>query len=193
MITLSQHRAAYSRCHFPFPSLHQEPLRHCMMRFQSMHVLECHVAIQTHMSIIETEGECSHSAPMQVSALSILETLREGLRMGAQSPKIYMMALTGLRLAIRMSCAAGHHTFTDDAISMLCTATGVYSPAPPGSPHEARQLQARLPAQRCPKNQVEDFNCSAAHFPSVHFGNVVQFTSHGIHDVAVHVRWWIPC
>lgn len=78
---------------------------------------------------------------MQVSALSILETLREGLRMGAQSSKVYVMALTGLRLAIRMSCAAGHHAFTDDAISMLCTATGVYSPAPPGSALESRQLQ----------------------------------------------------
>jgi hypothetical protein len=61
--------------------------------------------------------------------------------MGAHSPKVYVMTLTGLRLAIRMSCAAGHHAFTDDAISMLCTATGVYSPAPPGSSHEARQLQ----------------------------------------------------
>lgn len=61
--------------------------------------------------------------------------------MGAQSPKVYVMALTGLRLAIRMSCASGHHAFTDDAISMLCTATGVYSPAPPGSAHEARQLK----------------------------------------------------
>ena len=73
--------------------------------------------------------------------------------MGAQSPKVYVMALTGLRLAIRMSSAAGHHAFTDDSISMLCTATGVYSPAPPGSPHEARQMQVgdsssmRLPLQ----------------------------------------------
>lgn len=61
--------------------------------------------------------------------------------MGAQSQKVYGMSLTGLRLAIRMSCASGHHAFTDDAISMLCIATGVYSPAPPGSPLEARQLQ----------------------------------------------------
>jgi hypothetical protein len=76
-----------------------------------------------------------------VSSLSILDALREGLRMGAGAPKVFKMTLTGLRLAIRMSCGAGHHAFTDDAISMLCTATGVYSPAPPASPMEARQLQ----------------------------------------------------
>lgn len=45
-------------------------------------------------------------------------------------------------MAIRMSSAAGHYTFTDDAVSMLTTATGVYAPAPPGSVAEGRQMQA---------------------------------------------------
>lgn len=103
----------------------------------------------THAAIALDTPCCStNRCGMQVSALSILETLKEGLRMGAQSPKLYGMALSGLRLAIRMSCAAGHHAVTDDAISMLCTATGVYSPAPPGSPHEARQLQVTAPRKR---------------------------------------------
>lgn len=79
---------------------------------------------------------------LQVSSLSILDTIKEGLRLGAASSQAYSNALEAVRVAIRLSSAAGHHTFTDDAVSMLTTATGVYSPAPPGTPAEARQMQA---------------------------------------------------
>lgn len=79
---------------------------------------------------------------VQVSSLSILDTIKEGLRLGATSPKAYSDALEAVRVAIRMSATAGHYNFTDDAVSMLTTATGVYSPATPGSGAEARQMQA---------------------------------------------------
>eukprot|EP00892_Ulva_mutabilis_P008052 jgi/Ulvmu1/5619/UM023_0158.1 len=79
---------------------------------------------------------------LQVSSLSILDTIKAGLRLGATSPEAYSDALEAVGVAIRMSATAGHYTFTDDAVSMLTTATGVYSPAPPGSCAEARQMQA---------------------------------------------------
>lgn len=79
---------------------------------------------------------------MQVSSLSILDVIKEGLRLGAASPKAYSDALEAVRVAIRLSSATGHYTFTDDAVSMLTTATGVYSPAPPASHAESRQMQA---------------------------------------------------
>jgi hypothetical protein len=79
---------------------------------------------------------------LHVSAVSISEVLKEGLRIGAEDEATYSSALSGLRHLVHMTSAAAMHAQCEDAVSMLCMATGVYSPALPGTFQEARQVQA---------------------------------------------------
>jgi hypothetical protein len=75
---------------------------------------------------------------VQASSASIEETLKEGLRCNAT----FSAALKSVRDLIFMTGAMGLHALCEDFVSMLCIASGVYSPAPRNSPEEGRQLQA---------------------------------------------------
>lgn len=99
---------------------------------------------------------CWHTAaaPQHVRAMllavvtSLAEILKEGVRVpqGAAASdavsSVYASALEGCRHLIALTARFGMHALCEDAVSMLCVASGVFSPAPHGSPQEARQVRA---------------------------------------------------
>ena len=91
--------------------------------------------------------------------MSIAEALKAGLRAGSAADATYATALAGVRHEVHMTAAMGMDAQCEDAVSMLCMATGVYAPAPPGSKAEARQLQVRLAS--C--NVFRAILCSRSH------------------------------
>ena len=89
----------------------------------------------------------------QVSSSVLTDALKSGVRGAGANNACYADALRGLRHLVHMTAALDLQAECEDAVSMLCVATGAYSPAPPGSLDEARQLQARIAHDRvfkCP-------------------------------------------
>lgn len=86
----------------------------------------------------ETKMHKREQGNVQVSSASLEETLKEGLRRSAT----FFAALQAARDLVYMTGTLGMHALCEDFVSMLCIASGVYSPAPPHSPEEGRQLQA---------------------------------------------------
>lgn len=88
-------------------------------------------------------NRAKHMSSLQVSTVSIAEALKAGLRAAAAADTTYASALAGLRQQVHLTAIMGMDAQCEDAVSMLCVATGIYAPAPPASKAEHRQLLVR--------------------------------------------------
>lgn len=71
---------------------------------------------------------------------------KAGVRGMGMSDVAFAAALAGLQDTVFLTAAVGLGAECEDAVSMLCLASGVYDPAPPGGALEGRQLQVRCRA-----------------------------------------------